>query len=158
MKQGALIDSTGFYRYSLWREWDTNSFKVTFVMLNPSRADADVDDPTLRRCLGFAHSWGCGSLEVVNLFAYRASQPDILTQVSDPIGPENDRYLLEAIERADKIVVAWGNRGSLRNRYQTVTSWLRGFKNIYCLGFTQTGHPRHPLYLRNNTVLLPYVP
>jgi len=156
MKQGAAIDPTGLYRYSLWREWDAHAPRVVFVMLNPSRADANTDDPTLRRCLGFARSWGCGSIEVVNLFAYRASRPDILRLVSDPVGPENDRYLQEAIDRADKILVAWGNRGSLRNRYQIVSSWLMSRENLYCLGITQIGHPRHPLYVRSNTTLVSY--
>ncbi|GET43882.1 DUF1643 domain-containing protein [Microseira wollei] len=156
MKQGATIDPTGLYRYSLWREWDANAPRVAFVMLNPSRADADTDDPTLRRCLSFARSWGYGSLEVVNLFAYRAPRPDILRLVSDPIGPENDRYLKQAVELADKIIVAWGNRGSLSNRAKIVSSWLMSRENLYCLGITQTGHPRHPLYVRSNTTLLSY--
>jgi len=156
MNQGAAIDPTGLYRYSLWREWDANAPRVAFVMLNPSRADANTDDPTLRRCLGFARSWGCGSIEVVNLFAYRASRPDILRVVLDPVGPENDRYLQEAVERADQIIVAWGNRGSLRNRYQTVSSWLMSRENLYCLGITQIGHPHHPLYVRSSKTPLSY--
>lgn len=156
MKQGAAIDPTGLYRYSLWREWDANAPRVAFIMLNPSRADANTDDPTLRRCLGFARSWGCGSIEVVNLFAYRASRPDILRVVLDPVGPENDRYLRESVERADRIIVAWGNRGSLRNRYQTVSPWLSKRENLYCLGITQRGHPRHPLYVRSTTIPLSY--
>jgi len=87
MKQGAALDPTGLYRYLLWREWDGNAPRVVFVMLNPSRADANTDDPRLRRCLGFARSWGCGAIEVVNLFAYRASRPDIrpLAKVGEAI-------------------------------------------------------------------------
>ena len=113
MKQGAAIDPTGLYRYSLWREWDANAPRVAFVMLNPSRADANTDDPTLRRCLGFARSWGCGSIEVVNLFAYRASRPDILRVVLDPVGPENDRYLQEAVGASRSNYCGLGQSGQL---------------------------------------------
>lgn len=151
MKKGAVIDPTGLYRYSLWREWDTNAPRLAFIMLNPSLADAITDDPTLRRCISFAQSWGYGSLEAVNLFAYRASCPTILNQITDPIGSENDRYLKQAVELADKIIVAWGNRGILRNRSRVVLDWLTGFDALYCLGITQRGYPRHPLYVKSNT-------
>ena len=90
-RTGADFDPTGVYRYSLWREWDARAPAVAFVMLNPSTADAGKDDPTIRRCASFARSWGYGSLEVVNLFAYRASEPKRLRQTPDPIGPANDR-------------------------------------------------------------------
>jgi len=156
MKKGTLIDPTGLYRYSLWREWNANALKVVFIMLNPSRADATTDDPTLRRCISFAQSWGYGSLEVVNLFAYRASNPAILNQVTDPVGPENDRYLEKAVEGSDKIIVAWGNRGILRNRSRVVIHSLTGFGTLYCLGTTQLGYPRHPLYVKGNTKLVYY--
>ena len=94
MIKSAEIDPTGLYRYSLYRGWETNAPKrIAFVMLNPSRADATNDDPTLCRCISFARSWGYGSLEVVNLFAYRASKPEELKTVTDPVGSENDRYI-----------------------------------------------------------------
>jgi hypothetical protein len=151
MKRNAVIDSTGLYRYSLGREWEPNSPSLAFVMLNPSLADAIADDPTLRRCINFAQSWGYGSLEVVNLFAYRASCPTVLKRIKDPIGPENDRYLKQAVELADKIIVAWGNQGILENRAKVVLHWLNSFATLYCLGITQTGSPRHPLYVKGNT-------
>jgi len=151
MENGAVIDSTGIYRYSLWREWNTNAPRIAFVMLNPSRADAITDDPTLRRCIRFAQSWGYGSLEVVNLFAYRASRPTILAQVSDPVGAENDHYLKQAVELADKIIVAWGNQGILGDRSRVVLDWLTSFNALYCLGINQTGYPRHPLYVKSST-------
>ena len=75
VRKGAVIDPTGLYRYSLWREWNPDAAQITFIMLNPSRADATNDDPTIRRCINFASSWGYGYLEVVNLFAYRTSHP-----------------------------------------------------------------------------------
>ena len=153
MKKDAVIDPTGLYRYSLCREWNTNTPRVAFIMLNPSRADATTDDPTLRRCISFAKSWGYGSLEVVNLFAYRASKPVELKKVTYPVGKENDRYLKEAVERADKIIVAWGNRGILNNRYKDVLNMLNGLGGIqlYCLGTTKKSHPYHPLYVKGNT-------
>ena len=145
---GAEFDSTGTYRYSLCREWDSLGPAVAFVMLNPSTADAVKDDPTIRRCANFARSWGYGSLEVVNLFAYRASAPGRLRQATDPIGPANDRYLLDAADRADSLIVAWGVHGALMDRDLEVFGLLAGRRDIYCLGFTQAGQPRHPLYMR----------
>lgn len=151
MRKGAVIDLIGSYRYSLWREWDINAPRVVFVMLNPSRADATTDDPTLRRCISFAQSWGYGSLEVVNLFAYRSSKPTELKKVTDPVGSENDRYLEKAVKSADKIIVAWGNNGILKNRCKEVLDWLTSLDTLYCLGITQRGCPRHPLYVKSST-------
>ncbi|MCT7983108.1 DUF1643 domain-containing protein [Laspinema sp. A4] len=150
MKKGAVIDLMEIYRYSLWREWDPNASRVAFVMLNPSRADATNDDPTVRRCISFAQSWGYGSLEVVNLFAYRASKPAELKKVRDPIGLENDYYLEKAIKSADKLIVAWGNNGMFKNRCREVLDCLTSFDELYCLGITQRGYPRHPLYVKGN--------
>lgn len=165
MKMGAVIDSTGTYRYTLWREWDAIpkgpatplAPRVVFVMLNPSTACATTDDPTIRRCTRFAQSWGYGSVEVVNLFAYRASYPKILRSVPDPIGLENDRYLVEASQSAHLIVVAWGNHGTLGNRHQSVLSVLADKGRLCCLGMTKAGHPRHPLYIRSETTPVPYI-
>jgi hypothetical protein len=148
MKKGAVIDKTGLYRYSLWREWDIDKSKIVFIMLNPSKADASIDDPTLRRCVNFAKSWGYGSLIVVNLFAYRSSCPLEIRQVDDPVGQQNDRYLKKAIKSADRVVVAWGNNGKLMQRDRLVLELLSKH-NIqpHCLGITKSGYPRHPLYV-----------
>lgn len=150
IKRGATLDETGSYRYSLWREWDVNTAKVGFVMLNPSRADAFVDDPTIRRCIGFAHSWGFGGLEVVNLFAYRTAYPNELSRAVDPVGIDNNFYLESLGDRVEQIVLAWGNAGSLWNRDQTVLTLLSKQAAIYCLGLTKVGQPKHPLYIRND--------
>lgn len=154
---GATIDPTGRYRYTLWREWDLNAPRIAFVMLNPSTADAATDDPTIRRCIGFARSWGYGSVEVVNLFAYRTTDPEVLRRVADPTGPENDRYLLKARRRAGEMVAAWGNRGAFRDRDRVVIRLLfdRGGV-IYCLGRTRAGQPRHPLYVKGDAVPIPF--
>lgn len=95
----AVLSDCGTYRYSLTRVWDESRPRVCFVMLNPSTADASANDPTIVRCRNFAYSWNYGSLEVVNLFAYRATNPRVLRTVQDPIGPENDRHIIEATAR-----------------------------------------------------------
>ncbi|MBD2460605.1 DUF1643 domain-containing protein [Oscillatoria sp. FACHB-1407] len=151
---GAIFDSTGTYRYTLWREWG-NSPKVVFVMLNPSTADADRNDPTIRRCIGLAQMWGFGALEVVNLFAYCATHPTELRQATDPIGVENDRYLLQAVQRSDRTILAWGNWGSLHQRDRCVLDLLAQHTPLYCLGMNQSGQPRHPLYVKRNVALIP---
>ena len=157
MKRGATPDPTGRYRYALRREWDPDAPRIAFVMLNPSTADAAQDDPTIRRCIGFARSWGYGALEVVNLFAWRTTDPQALRRVQDPVGPENDRYILRAGRRARETLVAWGNRGILLGRHEAVLRLLlRGREAVHCLGWTQAGHPRHPLYIRADTVLIPF--
>lgn len=157
MRTGAVFDATGTYRYLLWREWEPAAPRVGFVMLNPNRADAEVDDPTIRRCIGFARSWQFGGIDVVNLFAYRAATPATLRKVPDPVGQENDRHLAELCDRVTCIVLAWGNWGTLGDRHQAVLKRLENRDSIYCLGTTKVGQPRHPLYLRRDAALLPFL-
>jgi hypothetical protein len=119
-------------------------------MLNPSTADADRDDPTVRRCVGFARRWGCVELAVVNLFAFRATRPADLCAVRDPVGVENCRHVESAVRRAKGgfVVFAWGTHGTWRNQDLTVMGWVRGAGvRPLCLGLTKGGHPRHPLYV-----------
>lgn len=156
MLKGAVIDETGMYRYSLRRIWDSELPCVAFVMLNPSIADDEIDDPTIRRCIGFAKSWGYGSLEVVNLFAYRATDPDELKLCLDPIGPDNDKYINEAICRAGMIITAWGTKGSLMRRNKEVMKILHPY-SPKCLEITKAGHPKHPLYVAANIRLQNYL-
>lgn len=151
LSSGAIIDPTERYRYSLWRVWNPNQPRVAFIMLNPSRADATHNDPTIRRCIGFAQAWGYGALEVLNLFAYRTPYPHLLRQAIDPIGADNDRYLLAVTQRVQTLIFAWGNQGSFQNRQQTVIQLLQHFDHIYCLGTTRSGQPYHPLYLKSTT-------
>ena len=146
MQSGAVI--TGNYRYLLWREWDSNR-TVSFIMLNPSRADAQVNDPTITRCINFAKSWGYGRLEVVNLFAYRTPKPSLLKQAAEPIGKDNDRYILESVNRSDRIILAWGNHGLWRKQDLYTLDLLKKYNHLYSLGITKRGCPRHPLYLRS---------
>ena len=156
MRMGAEIDITGIYRYFLWREWDVNQPRLGFVMLNPSQADATTDDATIRRCINFARSWGYGAIAVVNLFAYRATNPKMLRQAPDPIGPENDYYLLKAQQQVQEMIVAWGNWGTFHHRDQMIMRLLTRQGRVCCLGTTQSGQPRHPLYLSRNTVPVPF--
>lgn len=152
MQSGAIFDDSSTYRYSLWRSWSQLP-KVGFVMLNPNQANATYNDPTIRRCIGFAQNWGYGGLEVVNLFAYRAKSPLLLKQIADPIGEDNERYLFSLSDRVETIVLAWGNWGTLRGRDRAVIERLNSQQNLYCLGITKTGQPRHPLYLKRDTLL-----
>ncbi len=151
---GAIFDLSETYRYALWRTWNSQP-RIGFVMLNPNQADAERNDPTIRRCVGFAKLWGFGGLEVVNLFAYRAKTPQLLKQAAAPIGEDNDRYLLTLSERVDLIVLAWGNWGGLWQRDRAVLPFFQAQK-VYSLGVTKLGHPRHPLYLRRDSDRIPW--
>ncbi len=156
LETGAIFDPTGAYRYRLWRIWDSNAPRAAFVLLNPSTADVSNDDPTIRRCLGFARSWGFGGLEVINLFAYRATDPAALCHVADPVGPENAQHIRGACACAEKIVLAWGNHGALNGQGRIVLDLLQELGTLYSLGQTKSGHPRHPLYVRENALPVPY--
>jgi hypothetical protein len=151
---GALFDPGGRYRYRLWRRWAAGR-TVAFVMLNPSTADADRDDPTIRRCAGFARAWGFGGMTVVNLFALRATDPARLRRARDPVGRDNDRHIAAAAADASMVLVAWGVHGALDGRDRTVLALLAG-RQPRCLGVTRGGHPRHPLYLPAATRSRPF--
>lgn len=146
---------TNKFRYSLLRVWNARKPTVLFVMLNPSTADGLEDDPTIRRCINFAKSWEYGALEVVNLFAYRATDPETLKTVFDPIGPGNDAHITEAAGRADLIVAAWGTKGNLRGRDVKVKRLLDSWP-IFCLDVTRDGHPKHPLYVSTDQIPVLY--
>ncbi len=149
MERSATFDATGQYRYSLGRCWNGAAPAIAFLMLNPSTADQQQDDPTIRRCIGLAQAWGYGSLEIVNLFAYRTTVPTGLKTVSDPVGADNDRYLLQAAKMAEQVILAWGNWGRLLNRDRAVLDLLQqqSISNLYCLALNKSGQPRHPLYM-----------
>lgn len=150
--RSAEFSADGAYRYRLTREWAEGG-RATFVMLNPSTADAQKDDPTIRRCIGFARSWGLGGLTVVNLYGFRATKPADLWTAADPIGPENDRHLREVAMSGSPLIAAWGAHAE-SSRVDQVLS-LPGFGGIACLEVTKNGAPRHPLYLRKG--LMPMV-
>jgi hypothetical protein len=147
---GAAISPCGRYRYALWRRWgnEADGPCMAWVMLNPSTADASVDDPTIRRCAAFARSWGYAGMRVVNLFAWRATNPAELSRVADPVGPENDRYLERIDDRFPLVVAAWGRHGSLRRRDFEAARILTRTHDVCCLRVTlKSRAPEHPLYV-----------
>lgn len=159
MEKDAVFDASGRYRYSLSRHWGPGSAKATFILLNPSTADEFRDDPTIRRCIGFARSWGFDRLEVVNLFAFRATHPRDLRRAGHPVGADNDGHLLRAFLDCQLAVLAWGRQGSLWGRDAEVLERLRGRgPGLHCLGRTKDGHPRHVLYLPRGLQPLPFIP
>lgn len=141
------------YRYALWRRW-CDGPQVLFVMLNPSTADETVDDPTIRRCIAFAKSWGFGSLSVGNLFALRTPSPLKLKQSESPIGSLNDTWLQELQTAASLTISAWGNHGSFMGRSSVVRARL---SQPHILGLTKAGEPRHPLYVSATTQPQPWL-
>jgi len=155
----AIISPCGQYRYRLNRTWGQEKPAV-FVMLNPSTADASEDDPTIRRCIGFAEKWHCGGLVVVNLFAYRATEPKVMLAAADPVGPDNLEHVYNATRYAQLVVCAWGTKGSYMGRDAKTIDCIRraGNAHISCLGVTKNGHPKHPLYLAGDTELQKYPP
>lgn len=151
VQRGAVISECGNYRYAITRLWDVQIPGLLFIGLNPSTADADSDDPTLRRCMRFAESWGYGGVIMANLFAFRATNPGVLRQVPDPVGPDNDHWLGRLRAETELAVAAWGHSGTLHDRAHSVAGRLG---KLYCLGRTKTGAPRHPLYVRGTAQLL----
>lgn len=175
---GAVISACGNYRYRLWREWRLGNStqwdmwteddgspaldgagqqlgeprSCVFVMLNPSTADADQDDRTIRRCVTFAKAWGYDRLEVVNLFAWRSTDPAVVLAMTggkaDPVGPENHAHVHRAIERAGIIVCAWGAYGGHIGQDETMLGWIEEHAGKpHALRVTKGGFPAHPLYL-----------
>lgn len=143
----ASFDRTRTFRYSLHRRWSPGPRRACFCLLNPSTADARRNDPTVRRCIGYAQDWGFDSLEVVNIFAYRSTDPSALTRCDDPVGPGNDRAIVRAAKRAELLVLGWGAHGQLLDRGQRVIDLVCEHARPLCLGLTATGQPKHPLYL-----------
>ena len=154
------ISESDHYRYLLTREFGGGS-TCLFIMLNPSTADADHDDPTVRRCIGFAKREGFGRLEVVNLYAFRSASPSTLFAAPDPVGPDNIFEIREALDRADMVIVAWGNNANAGvnpgNVSEVMALLERSGKPVKCFGLTMQGQPGHPLYLRSDTGLVAFL-
>lgn len=164
----AVVSGCGRYRYWLGRAWSTAP-PVTFVMLNPSTADAHADDPTIRRCVNYARAWGYGGIWVVNLYAWRATDPRDLRTADDPVGPDNNAWLTWAARTTTPttataattattatgapIVAAWGAHAD-PERVRTVLG-LTGMHRLTALAFTKSGQPRHPLYLPGHLTPVP---
>lgn len=165
IRRSAEISDCGRYRWWLRRSWNAPQLPLEsrpqpskgaccFVMLNPSTADGTQDDPTIRRCIAFADSWGYTSLTVRNLFAWRATDPKELLAAEAVTGGERGNVELLAACSGDLLVAAWGAGVPFGRDKEVLALWEKHFPGvpIYCLGKTKHGHPRHPLYVRGDAV------
>lgn len=144
----AVYSPCARYRYALTRVWDATAPRAVFVMLNPSTATEVQNDPTVERCERRARALGFGGFRVVNIFAFRATDPKVMRAQADPVGPDNDAAIAEAVGWGDQIICAWGNHGAYLGRGRTVEALLCAEgKPLFCLELTQTGVPKHPLYI-----------
>lgn len=160
MEKGAKISDCGKYRYLLWRIWDETKPKALFIMLNPSTADDKVDDPTIRKCIGFCKRWGFGGFYVGNLHPYRTKSPNELfeyIETANMAGPSKtgQQVVSDISNHCQIAVMAWGNHffnddDIFENSYRRIVGYLP----MVCLGKTKGGYPRHPLYVPYNTQLL----
>jgi hypothetical protein len=146
MIKTATISYCGFYRYDLTRRWEEGGTTCAFIGLNPSTADADIDDPTVRRCIGFAKNWGHSQLVMINAYAYRATNPENMKEAENPVGPMNNEYLMLWSEKCEIVVAAWGTNIT-RMRQQYLKDII---KDMFILRLTKNGFPSHPLYLPKN--------
>ncbi len=160
MNKDAHISKCGKHRYSLTRVWGDKYKLLTWLMLNPSTADHTVDDPTIRRCVGFAKDWGYGGIEVVNLFSYRATEPKKLLKCKEPNDRESDATLWVVLS-CWPVVCAWGSWG---DKFPARVGEVKDFiytcvgipDHILCLGTTKSGQPKHPLYVASKTKPVPF--
>ena len=159
IRREARLSDDGAYRYELVRMWGSGISHILWVMLNPSIADASIDDPTIRRCTGFTSDWGFNAYTVVNLYAFRSTSPLRLRFAADTVGPENGQAIRGAARHAQLIICAWGHAGPNANRPNEVVSLLvsAGHKDkLRRLGTRKNGQPRHPLMLGGNCKPLPF--
>jgi len=153
LSSGAVISSCADYRYLLWRTWDDTKQPLVYIMLNPSTADADQDDPTIRKCVGFARRLGFGGIQVLNLFAYRATDPTTLKRARYPVGPDNDAVIyarLTALRLSEGgyVICAWGAHARGLVRARTIETNLALNKvQARALRLLPDGTPAHPLML-----------
>jgi len=153
--KGAVISPCMRYRYVLWRMWG-KARKLTLIGLNPSVADAKKDDPTMKKIVKLAQKLGYGGVHMLNLFAWRDKSPEAMKKAKDPIGPENDKYLLEFTQAETDVVVCWGAHGTYLDRGREVLE-LIGRDDLKCFGLCQNGQPKHPLFLSSDTKLEDFV-
>ena len=155
MIKDAIISDCGAYRYRLSRVWDQACYSLPIIMLNPSTADANLDDPTVRRCVSFAQREGYGGIIVMNLFAFRATSPDDMKSAGDPFGDKCGYHLDTLFEYANEhrtpVLAAWGAHGGYKQRDASIKAIAKGWGTpLVCLGKTASGHPRHPLYVNGD--------
>src|SRR6185436_7280733 len=151
---GAVFSDDMVFRYKLWRIWDHSVLSVNFIGLNPSTADDRTDDPTIRKCIGFAKRNGYGGLVMTNLYAFRSTNPSALLRAGNFIGPDNDKLIANEKVYCGAIVAAWGSHPATKGRALFVRRML-GW-NLLCLGITKNGSPKHPLYVPYSQPLIGY--
>lgn len=161
MNNEAIFNKERTHRYSIKRIWEPTKKKVVFICLNPSTADEYEDDQTFGRCIDFAERWGngaYGTVEIVNLFAYRTKDPQILKESLDPIGVENDQYIIKAVKNADLVVAAWGEHGSYKRRDRQVLNLIKNeSKQIHCLDVLKCKQPKHPSRAKKDLIPVPFL-
>jgi hypothetical protein len=146
VRRSAVLSDCGTYRYELRRVWDSRPL-VGWIMLNPSTADASVDDATIRKCMAYARAWGYGGIVVRNLYALRSIDPKALKQHPNPVGPDNWRHLAAAAQEP-MTVCGWGNNADPLDAAYMVERFLADGLKLHALMVTKSGQPAHPLYLR----------
>ena len=147
IQSDAVISPCDKYRYVLRRTWDAQEASIGIVGLNPSTADANVDDATVLKCVKLAQHWGYGGIVLVNLFALRSTDKRQIKLRSDPVGPENDYEIRKALSTLNDVLVAWGNEGTYLDRSKAVQMLLvKLCKLTYCIKRNKGGEPAHPLY------------
>lgn len=151
LSSGATFSPCGLYRYRLHRELAIGTRVVLFVGLNPSTATETQDDPTIRRCIGYARAWGFEWFRMGNVCAYRSTDPKGLTTVDDPVGPGNRAALREMADEAELVIAAWGGE-RLCPAAQAIAKEILGWKKTKCLGQNRDGTPKHPLYLKKTVM------
>ena len=148
-RSGAEFSHNRVYRYTLWREWDESKGTIAFIGLNPSTADESKNDPTVRLCINHAKSWGYGKMYMLNIFAFRATDPTVMKAAVDPVGPDNIDMILETVDKSDMVLGCWGAHGSHLEQGKKIFEVLDSkCISIHCFGVTKGGHPRHPLYMK----------
>ncbi len=159
MERTAHISDCGTYRWSLRRVWDPALPCLGFIMLNPSTADGETDDATIRRCIGQAQRRGYGAIAVVNLFAYRATDPAEMKRAADPVGMFGDNAIIAYAEECETMIAGWGVHGTHAGRDEKVKALFANIgKPLYALRLTKDGHPGHPLYIPYDLDLVELVP
>ena len=145
---GAVFSPDRTYRYTLWRVWGEGPF-MHFILLNPSTANENNNDPTVERCERRARRWGFGGMNLTNIFAYRSTSPWTLYKIKDPVGPENDKYILQAVKVSNRTICGWGGHGKHLDRHNKVKELVKA-SVVYALRINKSGIPSHPLYLNYN--------
>lgn len=156
---GAVFSASMAFRYQLWRRANPGQPTILWVLLNPSTADHQQLDPTLRRCRAYSYAWGFQNWEVCNLFAFRATKPAAMKAALDPVGPANDDMILDAARRASQVMVGWGVHGPHLGRDRAVLQLLKDAgRQPWCLKVVGTGQPAHPLYLPARAMARAFAP